>query len=552
MRTATWMVPRIVAAALSCALPAFAGDAEYEDALPKLVEAHADRVKLIDIGRSREGRPLKAIEIAPTATDAVHVPALLIVAGLDGRHLAGPPLALKIVEKLLAEQAPLLEKSRVLVVPCANPDARARVLAKTQPADFGGSLLPRDDDRDGRVDEDGPRDQDGDGLVLTMRVKSPPDGVAKMHFVDAADARRTRSADKVKGETATVAVMLECSDQDGDGRFGEDDRGGVDLDQDFPHLYAEQAARTGPYPLCEPETRALVDFMLSRPDVACVLTLGTTDNVVNVPEAGKKDVTNQAPLGLMDEDRPYALEIQKKYQEITGQKKAKAAAKEGAFWSWAYAQYGVPSFQVALTRDPYWRPAPADGTPAPEIKPIDDEDQAWLDCAAALNEGFVAFHPFHHPQLGDVEIGGFLPGFQMNPPAAQWDDLAGKQAKFAAELLTRLPRVKLEEGVAKALGRGVYEVRAAAMNEGYLPTVSQIGRQVRRRLPTVFRIEVEKDQLLSGSKLQRAETLAGSGGRYEAKWIVLGAAGGSVFVTVRSAELGERKLEVKLPAEGAR
>ena len=80
-------------------------------------------------------------------------PAVLLVAGVDGRHRVGVEAAVAVAEKVAAEAPAWLDRATLYVVPCLNPDAFAAGNAPPL-VDFGRVRGPSDADRDRRVGED--------------------------------------------------------------------------------------------------------------------------------------------------------------------------------------------------------------------------------------------------------------------------------------------------------------------------------------------------------------------------------------------------------------
>jgi hypothetical protein len=96
----------------------------------------------------------------------------------------------------------------------------------------------------------------------------------------------------------------------------------------------------------------------------------------------------------------------------------------------------------------------------------------WNDEALA-GKGFKNWEKFSHPQLGEVEIGGFNPKFfSQNPPPEFLEEWAKKEALFNLLLAKSLPQVKIVSVEARPLRKepGIFEVRAVFANEGFLPT----------------------------------------------------------------------------------
>lgn len=554
----------------------------FAAAIERVLAGNGEKVTRIEIGKTAGGRPLTVLRAG--AKDA---PALLVVSGLDGRLEAGPEIACLALERLLGKHADLLADHAIYVLPCLNGDAAARA-ADSQILDVGGTLRPRDDDRDGRTDEDSPGDVNGDGKIGWMRVMNPPVGTPLTDIADPDDPRRSRAADRAKGEVPAFVVWRESLDRDGDGRYGEDALGGVDLDRNFPHQYVERDARSGPSALSEGESRALVDWMLSRSDIEAVLVLGNGDTLIEPWEAGKMDVTKRAPAGLEKADHALALEIKKRVETSTGWKKGRQASVEGSLVGYAYGQYGVPAFSFDVTRNPERDRAllapPAEAGAAKEgeekkdaAKPEegkdgekkeggkgaksagkgdkkggDDAEAQLLTAAEQEGQGFTPFQPFAHPTLGPVEIGGLDDSFALTPPAAAVSPLADQAVEVAAILLAALPKVSYGKPTVEKLSDGVYRVRIDVRNDGFFPSLTAIAEKLRRRGSLAFQLELPRERVPAGRLTQLVRSVKGGGGIEAVEWVVLGTEGESISIDVRSPRTGAAVVNVKLSAEAGR
>ena len=162
--------------------------AEYHDfdAVMKRLDAAAKgsaSAKLITIGKSADGKPLRVLQIG-----ADENPAVFVGANISGDRNSGTEAALDLVDRLLAEGSEALSASTTFfIAPALNPDAHDGMFQKPRMRRLGnGSALDRD--RDGFDNEDGPNDLDGDGRITKMRI---PDMAGAMQS-DADDPRRMK------------------------------------------------------------------------------------------------------------------------------------------------------------------------------------------------------------------------------------------------------------------------------------------------------------------------------------------------------------------------
>ena len=72
---------------------------------------------------------------------------------------------------------------------------------------------------------------------------------------------------------------------------------------------------------------------------------------------------------------------------------------------------------------------------------------------------FMPWKKFPHPQLGEVEIGGFNPKFwSQNPPPEMLETWARNEAMFNVYLAQQLPQVKIVSASSKPAGDGAFDV----------------------------------------------------------------------------------------------
>jgi len=354
-------------------------DASLAEALRELVGAHGNHASLREIGRTLEDRPIHMLTLATDPARAGDMPSILVLAGMDGQRAATTEVALRMAKRLLTDDASVLEQVAVFMVPRGNPDGTARFRAA--PSRRGAlNARPVDEDRDRRIDEDGPADLDGDGVITLMRKADPPPGLARATLVvDEHDARILREPKPLSGEAPRYAVWVEGLDADRDGLIAEDGPGGVDPDMNFPARWSEFDRSAGAAPLSESESRALAAFVAEHPRIVAVVALGRHDNIVNVPDARARDASGRMPAQLDEADSALWAELSKSYKEITGQSKATGADPAGSFALWCYLHRGIPS----ITSTMWSRPEPPK---APETKEDGkDETKSAVDAGASTD-----------------------------------------------------------------------------------------------------------------------------------------------------------------------
>lgn len=162
----------------------------------------------------------------------------------------------------------------------------------------------------------------------------------------------------------------------------------------------------------------------------------------------------------------------------------------------------------------------------------------WAD-SALQGKGYVDWTPFQHPDLGEVEIGGFVPFVKTTPPPAEMKDTISFHADFYLGLMERLPELLVKETSVEALGDGLYKATVYFTNEGWFPTSTAQGRRARTAWPIRVELDSADDQtLFSGRKIETIPFIGGSGDTRKVEWIIQGKKGSRVTVTARSPRLG--------------
>ena len=514
-------------------------------AIEALRARYPEKVVVSDLAYSPRKRAIQMLTLSADGADQQR-PAILVLAGMDGPRWSGTEAVLVAAESILRDRPELLKEITVYVIARGNPDA-AEAFARGPRRNYSGDGVAHDNDRDGITEEDAPRDLNGDGLITQMRAPGTmPPFLTPTVLADPAEPRLMRTPDAKAGEVPVFTVWTEAIDTDGDGRLGEDWPGGIDPERNFPHRWPEFEDEAGAYPLLAPESKAIADFVVSHPNIFASLVLGRHDTVINVP-SGKERTSGGMPMMIDEADAgPYA-EVAKAWRDTVGQKRTEARDPAGSFVAWMNAQRGIPTVASTLWGRPDLQEGDKeskkekepkkdkdadkkkDGKDAP--KPSDEEAAAWLAYSDTVRggTGFVPWTRTEHPQIRDVEVGGWVPGFKENPPLADVAPLGAKTAEFLAKLADSRPHVSLAKPTVTATGPSLWKIDTVLSNTGRLPTVMRGGRADAVAPSYMLRISTPFEQLKSG---RRNDVVRGidPGETRQVSWLVVAPSDETVVV----------------------
>jgi len=514
--------------------------------LASLAGEHPDLVRVESIALSRGQRKVWLIEAGKgPRQDRKTRPAMLVVAGVEGDDLIGCSLAVSWVEHLVghyeedAAIARLLKTTTIYVIPRLNPDAAERFFVRPQiETPLNGK--PVDDDHDGFIDEDGPEDLNGDGLITWMRIEDPQGD----YILDPKDARLLVKADHLKGEAGAWRYLTEGIDNDHDERWNEDGSGGVNFNRNFPYGYEFFAPDAGVHQISEAETRALADFVIEHPNIGIVVTYGAADNLSKTPESASSTERRKPMTAISEDDVGYYRAMGESFRNALGlDGELEGASVPGSLSDWMYFHRGrlslaakawSPAVAVEVSKAAEKKEKTQEQAKAEEEKGADGEGKdksderneqerkelKWFDEHAP--DAFLQWRPVEHPDFPKqrAEVGGYRPFALTNPPTEMIESVAGKHCDFLTATAQRLARIGIRKIETKHLGRSVYEVEIQVENTGFLPTLLSHGQTTREINPTRLVLNLDDELVLSGTRITNLPIIRGSGGMAELRYIV--------------------------------
>jgi hypothetical protein len=523
--------------------------AEVAHYLHQVVTAYPNITKLHTIGKSFEGRDLLVLEVTNQSTgDALSKPGFWMDGNLHAGEVMGAEVCLKNIAVLIGQYGSdpfvtnLVDTRTIYIMPKLNPDGSDHFL--TNPDGLRSSVRPHDSDRDGAFDEDPSEDLDGDGNILQMRLrdetgpmKTSPD-----------DPRLMVRAEP--GEPGEWRVYSEGIDNDNDGDYNEDGVGGLDINRNWPGQWQQEHIQrgSGAYPLSEPETRAVAEFLLSHPNVTGLINHHMAGNFVyRPPTALHFDPVSGEEQPMSPADESVFTFFGNKYTEILYDQNVvpvygrSGPPRYGAIWGvmigWAYDHYGVFSWVPEMGSYAPFADYDEDGN-ASEVERL-----RWNETEMD-GKIFVDWTPYDHPQLGQVEIGGFVskvydPDFGsytsvMCTPGSVFEEFLAKHAEWNLWMASMSPYVRVTEVTATPEESGYSRISAKVQNQGYLPT-NVTEQAIRNETAKTVKVSISLDgaELVFGDETVDVGHL--SGNRAEAvtvEWMIRSTGRGQPGVVV--------------------
>ncbi len=547
---------------------------DYAAAAPSLV-------RLESMGQSHEGRDLWVVTLTNQAVgNAADKPALWVDGNIHASELTGSTACLYFLHQMLSQHGQdaavthLLATRTVYLCPRVGPDG-AELALSDRPRHVRSSTraYPHDE---WPVDGMQVEDVDGDGRILQMRMRDPH-GTWKRH---ADDPRLlvAREPGEFGGEYFRLMPEGSLIHWDGLTVKVNPNREGLDLNRNFPGDWRaeHQQPGAGPYPTSEPEVRAMVDFIVKHPNVGAAITFHTYSGVILRPMGSASD-DDMIPEDLWSIKRLSAVaEKLTGYPVVSGFHEFKYHPKDviTGTQSWLYDQLGALFWVVEL-----WNPNREAGVSGYKWidwfrdHPVEDDLKLlrWSDTACG-GQAHVDWKPFLHPQLGEVEIGGWdRMNFWRNPPPALREAEVARFPAWLQQVALSLPKLELLRTEVRALGPDTWRVRLVVGNAGYLPTYvtkRALERKVVRgvvfeiTLPSPLEPGSEDVSLVSGKLRMEGPQLEGhapqssqlgfatpshvTADRAHGEWIVKAKRGTVIGVSARAPRAGAVHAEIKL------
>jgi murein tripeptide amidase MpaA len=473
----------------SIAFDRFYRYAELTAVLQAFAAEYPSLASIESIGKSYEKRDIWLLTLTNSATgNAAGKPAFYCDGNIHATEVSASTAVLFLINKLCTEYGKDEAVTRALdtrafyLVPRLNPDGAELALAD-KPKLLRSSVRPYPFDEEDHYGLE-EQDVDGDGRMLNIRYK---DANGPWKVCDQ-DPRLMIRRDP--GETGGTYYRLFPEglfhNFDGLTMRGRRDKEALDMNRNYPSAWRleHEQGGAGPFPTSEPEIHAEVDAIVKRPNICGAVAFHTFSGVHLRPPSRMSD----------DDIPPEDLWNYKKigeagtqitgYPAISNYHEFRYHPKEvitGVFDDWMYEHRGVYAWTTEI-----WSPQRQAGVT--DYKYIDwfrdhpvEHDLMMLKWSdeSLEGKGHVDWHPFNHPQLGEVEIGGWDTQYAFrNPPPPFLEKEVAPFSDWVIWQALASPKLEERASVVEEIEPGVWRIRFAVQNTGWLPTnVTKIAEQ---------------------------------------------------------------------------
>ncbi|MDB9429580.1 M14 family metallopeptidase [Microcystis aeruginosa CS-555/01A07] len=543
--------------------------AELVSFLKNLASSYPNLISLTSIGKSYENRDIWLTTLTNQATGPyLEKPAYWIDANTHAGEVTGSAVALYTISHLLRQYGHnsqitrLLDHYTVYILPRLAVDGAEKYL--TTPYLLRSSIrpYPHTDEKPGLY----PEDINGDGLILQMRQKDTC-GAWKISDQDPRIMER-REPEEFEGTFYTLLTEGLIRDYDGYNFTTAPTLEGLDFNRNYPVYWVPEGEQqgAGDFPFSEPETRAEAKFWANNTNINGFVTYHTYSAVMLRPYSTHPD--EYFPV----EDLEMYKYIADKGKAMTGYECVSVyhdfryhpkEVTNGAMDDYGYDHFGWYGFTVELWDAPTQAAVKKDDyIQWFRWHPLEDELklQRWNDENLA-GKGFINWQSFDHPQLGEVEIGGWdFKNVWQNAPEKYLPDLCEKQCQFTIAHALMSPLLAISRLDLKSEGNGIYHLVLQLENQGFLPTYTskkalerKIVRPIQVKLNLadevsliVGKLEQEIGHLEGRSNKVYSSLAHGLDYRCTVEWVIKGVSGQEIEIIAIAERAGTVRQKVIL------
>jgi hypothetical protein len=476
---------------------------EVGERLQLIADTWSDFLSLRSLGQSHGGREMWLMTINNPRTGAeMDKAAMFIEANVHGNEIQGAEVCLYTIWYLMENYGRIDEVTRIVdervfyILPSVNPDGRDYFMHGTGSGARTGHV-PVDSDGDGLVDEDGPNDLNGNGVIEQIRKYVPGEGTHRISHDDPRIMETVPSGEK--GDW--VLLGSEGRDDDGDGRVNEDPVGGYDPNRNYGSDWQPNYIQGGSmnYPFELPETRSINDFWMAHPNIAGVQSYHNSGGMIlrgpGMAWHGTYPPEDIRVYDELGEDGERILPYYNYFIIWQG-----LYTVHGGSIDWTNDGMGAVSFSNELwSRGQYFNsPLLQEQQQDPDSPISGQKSRFFFDDFVELGDNYMEWAPFDHPEYGAVEMGGWKRYSGRVNPRFMGMELFHRNMAFTLYHADQMPLMSMGETSVESVGGNVYKVRVDITNERLIPTITVRGRQNRVVRPDLLTVDGSVEIIAAG------------------------------------------------------
>ncbi len=490
---------------------------ELKSNLNHFAAAYPDLCKVEVNCVTPEGRNQYAVTLTNTKTGgALTKPGWYLDGNIHAGEVTASMCAMHTIDYLLTNYGEddtctkLLDTMTVYVIPRIAVDG-----AETY---FTTPYTLRSANRDYLPEKGGVKEEelDGDGGIRAMRIPTPY-GAWKID-PDNADTMKLRGPDETEGTFYDIYPEGVMEAFDGDENLKKKKASwGLDFNRNFPMGWNPEYRQSGAgvYPLSNPETKAVADFILAHPNIGGAAIGHTSGGIILYPpgtrpakSAPAADIKTLKAIADMGKEELGYTPMNIFDSFMTDQ----VNFDSGALDDWCYQNLGIPAYTME-----FWDIAKRAGVPIEWGVRGTDEDQKAMERFNAImkwvKENAPQYYhdwtPYDHPYFGKVEIGGFnAKRTQQNPPENFLQEECEHDTKFNIRFAKAMPHLHIEQFSAEESEPGIFTVTLVVGNRGYLPT-NLTDEALKLKVNKPVKVTLEGGKILSGKACTEIGDLSG-------------------------------------------
>jgi len=264
-------------------------------------------------------------------------------------------------------------------------------------------------------------------------------------------------------------------------------------------------------------------------------------NLFSVPKVKEEKSEEDQSLSLEDVEKMEAQEFVALGEEkITAFLKAKNAPDR-------FSAKGIIEMMESGKLSPKQMAGMMKNMPKQEKEgELSDKEKALLAWSEKEwdGNGFVEWEKFQHPDLGEVEIGGFVPYLETTPKPKYIDSLLAVQLPWLLQLTNKMPEISIAEEELTDLGSGVYKLELFIENNGTLSYPIAMGQRNSQPAPLIVVLDGDFE-ILEGLKRTPLGSIGGNQVR-KLTWLVKAGKRTVISAKLESAVFGEKVKQIKI------